>query len=499
MTHTVALDLDLDVEQRIQRVASIDVDVLITGPTGSGKSVVARRIHELSALRDKPFFAQNCAAIPVELAESTLFGHERGAFTNAHQPAKGIVEAADKGTLFLDEIGELPLAVQAKLLTLLQERVYRPLGSTQKRTASFRLIAATNRDLVEQCNRGLFRDDLYHRINGLSIALRPLSETPERAQRIASEKVKQLKYPQELGAQVLSAVKRLTAQPSAWPGNIRELQAFVQRCYLGVEEEENRTIGEWVRWQRSEGTERLTAIASSTSPSLDDRQQYAELIHKLATPGARPSAAFSRKGSLDLASRLLDTFPEPVSQEDVQEVLGVRDPRSVKTNIKLLVTHGLAQPSQGGIVARWPPATSTVFRLHRSGWIPAGPGEIMSLAHGARIRIELTSKVAGRLGVMLITHKPGGSMVSAVLIDGKELFASKPMVIEIELDGAGGLEQLLLHVAPVGHRGGRLVEPTHTDGLMPDSAALERGRRMVLDRWHEGWLAEHLVFHMQGD
>ncbi|WP_437619675.1 sigma 54-interacting transcriptional regulator [Sorangium sp. So ce1151] len=494
-----SLDLDPEVEQRIQRLADVDEDVLITGPSGSGKSAVARRIHELSARRRGQFIAQNCGAIPGELAESTLFGHERGAFTTAHTAAAGIVEAANQGTLFLDEIGELPLAVQAKLLTLLQDRVYRPLGSVKDRPANFRLIAATNRDLLERCNHGLFREDLYHRINVLPLTLRPLRDAPERVQRIAAEEVKRLNMPEELGAQVLSVVKSLTLHPAAWPGNIRELLTFVRRCVLGVEAEEHRIRGEWARWRRSESTERLTALVPSVSPSLVDRERYAGMIHELAGRGARPKAAVSRKGSLELASRLLDVFPEPLSMDDVQAVLGARDRRTLTANVDLLVKHGLVQVSAGGVVALWPPATSAIIGLRQGEWIPAGPGEILSLARGDRIRIEITSRLAGTLGVMLVTHGQGGSSAAEVIVEGKKLPASKTTAIEIELDGAGGLEQILLHVGPPGHRGGRLVEPTLTAGIMPDSAALERVRRMALERWHEGWLAEHLVFHTRGN
>lgn len=498
MTRTDNLDLEPEVEQRIQRLASTDEDVLVTGPTGSGKSAVARRIHDRSARRDRPFIVQNCGAIPGELAESTLFGHERGAFTTAHTAARGVVEAADQGTLFLDEIGELSLAVQAKLLTLLQDRVYRPVGSVKDRTASFRLIAATNRDLLERCNQGLFREDLYYRINVLSIALGPLRDAPEQALRIAAEEVKRLKMSQALGAQVLAMVKSLTRHPAAWPGNVRELLTFIRRCILGVEAEERRILEEWSRWRRSEGMERLAAIAPTVSASLAERERYAGMIHDLAGSGARPKTAVSRKGSLDLASRLLDVFPEPLSLDDVQTILGARDRRTLNSNVDLLVKHGLVQGSTRGIVASWPPATSTIFGRHQRDWLPAGPGVILSLAHGERVRIELTSRRAGTLGVLLVTHGNGGSSAPAVIVEGKELSASKTIALEIELDSTGGLEQILLHVGPSTRRGGSLVESTLSEGVMPDSAALERGRRMALERWHEGWLAEHLVFHTQG-
>lgn len=498
MARTIHLDLEPDVEQRIRQLASVDEDVLVTGPTGSGKSAVARRIHELSARKDRPFIAQNCGAIPGELAESTLFGHERGAFTTALTAASGLVAAADRGTLFLDEIGELSLPIQAKLLTLLQERVYRPLGSAKDRPASFRLIVATNRDLLERCNQGLFRADLYHRINVLEVTLRALRDAPEQAQRIAAEEVKRLNIPLERGAQVLSAVKGLTRHPAAWPGNVRELLTFVQRCIGDVAQEERKILAEWARWRTPDGAERLTAFAPSVSPSLADRERYAGMIHDLAGRGARPKAAVSLKGSQELASRLLDVFPEPLSLDEVQAALGARDRRTLTTNVDLLVKHGLVQTASSGIVALWPPATSTVFGRRQGEWIPAGPGVILSVAHGERVRIELTSKRAGTLGIMLVTHGPGGSPAPTVIVEGKELLASKPTAIEIQLDGAGGLEQILLHVGPPARRGGSLVEPTLVEAIMPDSTALERGRRMVLDRWHEGWLAEHLVFQMQG-
>ncbi|WP_437596872.1 sigma 54-interacting transcriptional regulator [Sorangium sp. So ce590] len=499
MADRTKLDLDPEVERRTLQLAGMDDDVLITGPSGSGKSALAQWIHAQSARRGKRFVVQNCGAIPKGLEESTLFGHERGAFTHAHQAADGIVRAADGGTLFLDEIGELPLAVQVKLLTLLQEHSYRRVGSVDDLHASFRLIAATNRDLLELCNQGRFREDLYHRINVLPIALRPLRDAPERAMRIATEIVKTSTMSPERAAHVLSAVQRLARHLAAWPGNIRELGTFVKRCQLDeVKDAERWILAEWARRRTSESAERLTAFTPSVSPSLADRKRYAGMIHELAGRGARPKAAVSRKGSLELASRLLDVYPEPLSLDEVQAVLGARDRRTLDGNVDLLERHGLIEKIAHGIVALWPPATSAVFGRHQGVWRPAGSGEILSLASGDRVRIELTSKCAGTLGVLLVTHGSGGSQVPTVLVEGKELLASKPTALEIELDDVGGIEQFLLHVGPSARRGGSLVEPMLDEAIMPDSAALERGRRMVLDQWGEGWLAEHLVFHMQG-
>lgn len=492
------LDLEPEVEQRIRQLASVDQDVLIMGPTGSGKSALAKQIHGLSARSNKRFVEQNCAAIPGELAESTLFGHVRGAFTTAHQDAPGIVGEADQGTLFLDEIGELSLAVQAKLLTVLEKRKYTPVGSVKERESSFRLIAATHRDLLERCNQGLFREDLYHRINGLLITLRPLRDTPEKALRIVAQEVKRLQMSQSVETEVLVAVKELTRHPAAWPGNVRELLTFVRRCVVGVEAAELQILEEWGRWRRSDGSARLIPFAPSVSPSLADRARYAETIQELAGGGgARPKAAFSRKGSLELASRLLDVFPEPLTLDEVQATLEMRDQRTLTANIDLLVKHGLVQSSSRGIVALWPPATSTIFSRGKDEWIPASPGEILSVAHGEQIRIEITSKRPGTLGVMLVTHAPGRPPTPVVLVEAKPLLASKKTALAIKLDGGAGLEQVLLHVGPATRRGGSLVETTLDEGTMPDSAALEAGRRMVLDRWREGWLAEHLVFHTQ--
>jgi hypothetical protein len=500
MATATTLDLDPSLELRVRKIAVLDSDVLITGPTGSGKSAVAQRIHELSG-RSGRLVSQNCAAIPAELAEGILFGHERGAFTGADRDRDGIIVQAHNGTLFLDEVGELPLPIQAKLLTVLQEREVQPLGAAKARPSRFRLIAATHRDLLDRCNKGLFREDLYHRLNsGLPIELPPLRESPEQAERIAALEAARTRLGPEQLAQLRSAVKRLTNHPAAWPGNIRELLGFVRRCQLGVGEAERWKCDEWARWRPQDGTERLTPFAPSVSPSLADRERFAGLIQEVAGGGgggARPKSAFSRKGSMDLASRLLDAYPTPLSTDDVQTILDARQLRTVQKNIDELVKHGLVRREGDGIVAVWPPARSTLFVYRQGEWAPVGAGEIPSLTRGDRVRIEVTSRWAGVLGIAMITHPAAGPPAKGFVVRDLALSASKPARVDIELDASGGIEQMLVHLCPARRRGGHLVASSQAENVAPDSAALEQGRRWVLEQWKEGWLHEHLVFHSQ--
>ncbi|APR80576.1 two component, sigma54 specific, transcriptional regulator, Fis family protein [Minicystis rosea] len=492
------LILDPALEARIEKVAKADGDVLITGAPGTGKTRIAARIHAESARAKRPFVAQNCAAIPSELADSMLFGHVKGAFTTAVQDARGIVEKAEGGTLFLDEIGELPLAVQAKLLTLLEERVYRRVGSTEEHKANFRLVAATNRDLREMCNQGLFREDLYHRINVFRITLPSLRESPAEARRIAAAQAEALGLEEPFKGEALAAVERLSRHPLAWPGNAREIWNFLQQSVLGIDEAERSITEDWARRKSADGAGRLTPFGPAVSPSLTERERFAELLRQLTTPGARPKAVASREVSLELASRFLDALPGPVALDDVKTILGRSDKRTVADNVKLLKNSWLVRSVSGGLTAIWPPATSTLLGFDDGEWIPVGPGSMLTAAHGDRIRVEITARCAGTLTVVMVTHRPGHAPSFATITQERELKASEPWPVEIELDEVGGLEQLLVHVGPPAGRGGRAVEPTHTAGLMPDADALEQGRRTVLGKWKGGWLSEHLVFHVRG-
>src|SRR5271154_5649309 len=216
----------------VERVAPGDSAVLIQGETGTGKEVIARAIHEGSPRRNNRFVALNCAAIPRELLESELFGHERGAFTGAWAQTKGRFQVADGGTLFLDEIGDMPLELQPKLLRVLQEREFEPLGSAQTVRVNVRVVAATNQDLAQLVSKKLFRADLFYRLNVIPICLPPLRERVQdilpMTEFFVAKFAARLNKPIDLiPDEVVAALKA-----HDWPGNIRELQNSIERAVL---------------------------------------------------------------------------------------------------------------------------------------------------------------------------------------------------------------------------------------------------------------------------
>ncbi len=217
---------------KISAVARCDVSVLISGETGTGKEVCARAIHYLSPRAHNPFVPVNCGAIPAELVENELFGHERGAFTDASTSQCGLIHEAEGGTLFLDEIDCLPLLAQVKLLRFLQERQYRPLGSAKTQEADVRVIAATNIDLGEAIRAGRLRQDLYYRLNILPLTLPPLRERREDIPLLARHFL--AKYAAEFNKQVTDfspdAIPALVLYE--WPGNVRELEHIVERAVV---------------------------------------------------------------------------------------------------------------------------------------------------------------------------------------------------------------------------------------------------------------------------
>jgi transcriptional regulator with GAF, ATPase, and Fis domain len=213
-------------------VAATSSTVLIEGETGTGKELIARAIHNLSPRWGRPFIKLNCATIPLDLLESELFGHERGAFTGAVTQKIGRFEMAHTGTLFLDEVGDLPAALQPKLLRVLQEQEFERLGSGRTHQVDVRLVAATNRDLAQMVGRNEFRSDLYYRLNVFPIVLPPLRERPEDIAALVAHFVDV--FSSRMGKQIESIPeKTLEAFKSySWPGNIRELQNLIERAVI---------------------------------------------------------------------------------------------------------------------------------------------------------------------------------------------------------------------------------------------------------------------------
>jgi Nif-specific regulatory protein len=226
-----------EILEMVQRVAPTTSTVLIQGESGTGKELVARALHRNSPRSDQNFVAINCAALTESLLESELFGHERGAFTGAVGQKKGKIEVADKGTLFLDEISELAVALQAKLLRVLQEREFERVGGTKPLKVDVRLIAATNRSLPEVVQQGKFRADLYYRLNVVTISMPPLRERREDIPALAysflekfSKKGNTLR--KELSPDALAALTQYD-----WPGNVRELENAIERAVVMGSEE----------------------------------------------------------------------------------------------------------------------------------------------------------------------------------------------------------------------------------------------------------------------
>jgi Nif-specific regulatory protein len=215
----------------VARVAPSRATVLLRGESGTGKEVVARALHDASPRAERPFVAVNCAALPEALLESELFGHERGAFTGAHQAQQGRFEAADGGTLLLDEVGELPLGAQVKLLRAIQERQFERVGGRRTITVDVRLVAATNRDLEAAVRSGSFRLDLYHRLQVIELVLPPLRERAEDVPQLAAHFLAELAA--EHGREILLTADAVEALCRArWPGNVRQLRNVLERLVV---------------------------------------------------------------------------------------------------------------------------------------------------------------------------------------------------------------------------------------------------------------------------
>jgi DNA-binding NtrC family response regulator len=281
-----------EVERLIRRVARIGSTVLVTGETGTGKEVAARLLHAASAAAERPFMAVNCAAIPADLLESELFGHEKGAFTGAQQRHLGYAERAGDGVLFLDEIGELHPALQAKLLRLVEERAFHRVGGERPIPFRGRLLAATNADLPARVDDGRFRADLYYRINVVSVSMPPLRERPEDIPWLMERFFAECAAVVETPLRGVGALAEDAARAYPWPGNVRELRNRVERAVALA-------LGQWIMpgdlFPETHGT---PAPGDRGLPSLEDARHAAERRHILR-------ALAETKGEVAAAARLL--------------------------------------------------------------------------------------------------------------------------------------------------------------------------------------------------
>jgi transcriptional regulator with GAF, ATPase, and Fis domain len=270
--------------EQVERVSPTDSTVLIQGETGTGKELIARAIHNISARCGRSFVKVNCAAIPLDLLESELFGHEKGAFTGAIAQKVGRFELADRGTLFLDEVGDIPPALQPKLLRVLQEQEFERLGSTRTHHVDVRLVAATNRDLTEMVKRAEFRIDLYYRLNVFPVLLPPLRARAEDIPALVTHFVeiccrRMAKHIERIPPDTMSALSAYE-----WPGNIRELQNLIERAVIlsndGVLPNPLPASGtEALPTPRSDGV-----IRSPGAPTLRDSERTL-ILHTLEAAG----------------------------------------------------------------------------------------------------------------------------------------------------------------------------------------------------------------------
>jgi transcriptional regulator with PAS, ATPase and Fis domain len=221
-----------DVFRKIEKVAPTDISVLIAGETGTGKELVARRIHALSNRAEGPFITINCGAIPENLLESELFGHVKGAFTGAVATRQGRFQAADGGTLFLDEIGELPLQLQVKLLRALQEKTVTKVGDTRTETVDIRILSASNRNLEQEIKEDRFREDLFYRINVVNLQLPPLKDRGDDLPAIAKYLLSKYAAEFESKAKGFTPAAMVAMRKYTWPGNIRQLENRIKKAVV---------------------------------------------------------------------------------------------------------------------------------------------------------------------------------------------------------------------------------------------------------------------------
>jgi formate hydrogenlyase transcriptional activator len=301
--------------EQVERVAPTGSTVLIQGETGTGKELIARAIHNISSRCGRSFIKLNCAAIPLDLLESELFGHEKGAFTGAIAQKIGRFELADKGTLFLDEVGDIPPALQPKLLRVLQEQEFERLGGTRTHQVDVRLVAATNRDLTEMARRGEFRSDLYYRLNVFPILLPPLRARAEDIPALVTHFVDM--FSRRMGRRIEHIPPNTMSALSSyqWPGNVRELQNLIERAVI--------LSNDGVLPNPLPAAGPQTVISRAGAPTLKDSERTL-ILHTLeavgwvigGTRGAAATLGLNRSTLINKMKKLGISRPSPECVED---------------------------------------------------------------------------------------------------------------------------------------------------------------------------------------
>ena len=304
------------VRQMMEQVADTEASVLILGESGTGKEVVARNLHYHSKRRQGPFVPVNCGAIPAELLESELFGHEKGAFTGAITARAGRFELAEGGTLFLDEIGDMPLPMQVKLLRVLQERTFERVGSNRTQNADVRIIAATHKDLEKMIEEGTFREDLYYRLNVFPIEMAPLRERVEDIPLLMNELISRMEH-EKRGSIRFNSAAIMSLCRHDWPGNVRELANLVERMAI----------------MHPYGVIGVMELPKKFRHVDDDDEQYATSLHD----EMEERAAISAPMVVPEAQAML-----PIEGLDLKEYLG---------NLEQGLIHQALEDA-GGVVAR---------------------------------------------------------------------------------------------------------------------------------------------------
>lgn len=332
-----------------RRVGAAEVTALLAGPTGAGKEVLARVLHESSPRASGPFVPLNCAALPESLIEDLLFGHEKGAYTGAHQQTRGLFEAAQGGTIFLDEIGDMPIALQAKLLRVLQEKELVRLGGHQPIPLDVRVVAATNKDLRAAIERREFREDLYYRVSTFRLNLLPLAQRPRDILPLASQFFAQ--YAPRGLTYVMSAEAQQALLAYPWPGNVRELENVIQRAVVLCADGQV-TPMHWLFDDSSVQSVDVAHVAQDTSVAI------AVPADAVAVPVATGTAATQTSVQEDLGlsddlqsavrhnehQMIVAAIQSTATRSDAAKKLGI-SPRTLRYKIAQLREHGLAVAS----------------------------------------------------------------------------------------------------------------------------------------------------------